>query len=163
LDSLPFSLPSVSLWLIPSSAFAKILKIIFGRLSLWASETQIATETLYRFETLYYFATVQKRWASLGSNCSLEPRPALDVRKSPSLRVLWEVGRYLANFCSDRWFRYVLLCLFTLPAPLVCSGPEQTLLCCALCPKRSCQVTGPISAIPIPTGENGSINVRPET
>ena len=44
----------------------------------------------------------------------------------------------------------MLLCLFTLPAPLVCSGPEHFFSVMLFCPKRSCQVTLPVDAIRVP-------------
>ena len=66
-----------------------------------------------------------KKMGGAGCQCSadIEIRP----RRAENTQFASFCGRWadLANFCSDRWFRYVLLCLFTLPAPLVCSGPEH--------------------------------------
>jgi hypothetical protein len=74
-------------------------------------------------QQVFNFATVQKRWASLGSNGQLEPRLALDVRKSPSLRASVGGGQISLTSVLKGDFVHVLLCLFTKPAPLVCSGP----------------------------------------
>ena len=62
-----------------------------------------------------------------GAGCQCSADIQIRPRRAENTQFASFCGRWadLANFCSDRWFRYVLLCLFTLPAPLVCSGPEQ--------------------------------------
>ena len=78
-----------------------------------------------------------------GSECQCSADTQIRPRRAENTLVASFCGRWadLANFCSDRWFRYVLLCLFTLPAPLVCSGPRALFSVMLYCPKRSCQVT----------------------
>ena len=75
-----------------------------------------------------------------GSECQCSADTQIRPRRAENTLVASFCGRWadLANFCSDRWFRYVLLCLFTLPAPLVCSGPR------ALFSKCSTAQNGPV-------------------
>ena len=74
---------------------------------------------------VFNFATLQKRWANLGASGWLVPRFALDVQKSPSLRASVGGGQISLTSVLIGGFVHVLLCLFALPAPLVCSGPEH--------------------------------------
>jgi hypothetical protein len=77
-----------------------------------------------------------KKMGGAGCQCSADAQ--IRPRRAENTQFASFCGRWadLANFCSDRWFRYVLLCLFTLPAPLVCSGPERVRLCAPKGPVR---------------------------
>src|SRR5882757_10223457 len=96
-----------------------------------------------------------------GAGCQCSADAQIRPRRAENTQFASFCGRWadLANFCSDRWFRYVLLCLFTLPAPLVCSGPEHFFSVMLSAQKRSCQVTLSIYAKMVPILGGGALSV----
>ena len=154
------SVPFVSSWLIPSAAkkSSKLFFAVFGELS----KPKIATKKLYRFATPVQFCNTPKKMGKPGYHLSgWYPEFALDVRKTPSLRASVGGGQISLTSVLIGGFVHVLLCLFTKPAPLVCSGPEQTdfSVWSALLSKRSRLVTLGINASVVPESESGLIKV----